>query len=93
MPCLHDGEIGAPLWEIVLAKSVAGKPCLALRFVPREETDLATKLLYRDVCSAIGFCLKRTINIALQAVGQTQSTKRERMLKYTTISVLVFGHV
>jgi len=44
MPCLHDGEIGAPLWEIVLAKSVAGKPCLALRLVPREGTNLARKL-------------------------------------------------
>jgi hypothetical protein len=93
MPCLHDGEIGASLWEIVLAKSVAGKPCHALRFVPREGRNLARKLPYRDVCSAIGFCLKHTTHIALQAVGQTQSSRNGRMLKYATIHVLIFGHI
>jgi hypothetical protein len=52
MPCLHDGEIGASLWEIVLARFVAGKPCDALRLVPREGRNLARKI--RDACSAIG---------------------------------------
>jgi hypothetical protein len=82
-----------PRCEIVLAKSVAGKPYDTLRFVPHEGRNLARKLPYGDVCSAIGFCLKRTTNIALQAVGQTQSSRNERMLKYTTMSVVVFGHV
>jgi hypothetical protein len=41
-----------PRWEIVLARSVAGKPCDALRFIPREGRNLARKL--RDAFSAIG---------------------------------------
>jgi hypothetical protein len=52
MPCLHDGEIGAPLWEIVLTRSVAEKPCDASRLIPREGRNLGRKL--RDAFSAIG---------------------------------------
>ena len=39
------------------------------------------------------FCLNRTINIALQPVDQTHSSKMGHVLKYATISVQVLGHV
>jgi hypothetical protein len=52
MPCLHDGEIGAPLWGIVLANPVAGKSCDASRLIPREGRNLVRKI--RDAFSAIG---------------------------------------
>jgi hypothetical protein len=61
LPGLHDEEIGAG--ENLLARILGGKISGAVSLVTGEGKNHARKLPYRDVCSAVGFCLRHTTSV------------------------------
>jgi len=67
MPCLHGEEKGAPIFA---ANLLARKLRVVLKFAPSEGRKPVRELSGGEVCSPMGFCLRRTTYMALQPAGQ-----------------------